>query len=195
MLLTYRTPGRGVWIARPAWTGTQENVKKCMRVDPPSPIRITAVTFSTTAAIGLATSPRPPRAARRQQASSRIVAESESTGVPTFEDGHLAFEPARRSVRLPVSQPASPRSPGRASARSVVRRAPPHHFVIRRGGVSNLRPMNTVPAFGLQDAAPPRRQVHVDQELHGCASGTSISSERHAAYDRAAVMSSASRYG
>lgn len=48
-------------------------------------------------------------------------------------------------------------------------------------GAFHLRPVNAIPTLCQEVATPTWRQVHVDQESHGRVSGTSISSERHAA--------------
>src|ERR1035437_656125 len=55
--------------------------------------------------------------------------------------------------------------------------------------------MNCLYVFCRKSPYPIGRQIHVDQDLHAGASGSSISSTRHAAYERASRRSSSSRYG
>jgi hypothetical protein len=53
--------------------------------------------------------------------------------------------------------------------------------------------MDRFETLALENRHPFRGEVHVDHQLHGADSGTSISSARQAAYDKASRMSSASR--
>src|ERR1700744_1309052 len=55
--------------------------------------------------------------------------------------------------------------------------------------------MNGFNIIKLEFLNPLRRQVHIDKYFHEAERGTSISSERQAAYDKAAVKSSCCRYG
>jgi hypothetical protein len=56
-----------------------------------------------------------------------------------------------------------------------------------------VRPVDSLEPVARQPVDPAWRQVHVHEQLHGWRSGTSTSSARQAAYDRASAMSSASR--
>jgi hypothetical protein len=69
-----------------------------------------------------------------------------------------------------------------------------HDYRVGRLRIAEIDPMVRVEASQRQEADPLRSQIHVNQELH-FASGTSNSSERHAAYAKASETSSDSRYG
>ena len=65
-------------------------------------------------------------------------------------------------------------------------------------GVSRCRrtdggPVDALEPVARQPVDPAWRQVHVHEQLHGWRSGTSTSSARQAAYDKASAMSSASK--
>ncbi len=66
---------------------------------------------------------------------------------------------------------------------------------IRGGRPAHRLPMQCLMSECFQYRAPCRRQIHVDQQVHAGTKGTWISSARHAAYVKASVMSSGSRYG
>ena len=57
---------------------------------------------------------------------------------------------------------------------------PAHDLGIRRGRVSNIRPMDGLPSRARKYQAPFRGQVHIDQDSHRIAViGNSLSSARH----------------
>lgn len=58
---------------------------------------------------------------------------------------------------------------------------PLHDFGVRCAGVTNLRPMHGLESIIPEQRNPLRREIHVNHEPHVPASGTSISSTRHAA--------------
>lgn len=70
---------------------------------------------------------------------------------------------------------------------------PRHDLRIGGPWVADGRPMDRFPTVALQNRYPLRGEVHIDNQLHGTDNGISISSARHAAYDNASRMSSASR--
>jgi len=70
---------------------------------------------------------------------------------------------------------------------------PCHDLRIRSPRVPDVRPMDRFPTVTRKNRHPLGGEVHIDNQLHGTDRGTSISSARHAAYDNASRMSSASR--
>ncbi len=70
---------------------------------------------------------------------------------------------------------------------------PRHDLWIGGTWVADRRPMDRFPTEPLKNRYPVRGEVHIDDQLHGTSRGTSISSARHAAYDNASRISSASR--
>ena len=58
---------------------------------------------------------------------------------------------------------------------------------------ADLASMDRIDSGVLQPANPARSQVHVDEQFHDAVRGSSCSSERQAAYARAARMSSSSK--
>lgn len=73
--------------------------------------------------------------------------------------------------------------------------SPSQDLPVLRSRISNRGPVEGLDALLLEDLPPFRREVHIDQDLHPRATGTSSSSTRHVAYVKAARMSSLSRYG
>ena len=75
----------------------------------------------------------------------------------------------------------------------IVFSSPAQDGQVRCPLVADLRPVqDIVPVLG-NHGRQVRRQVHVEEWIHGSASGTSCSSARHAAYASASRMSSGSR--
>jgi len=72
---------------------------------------------------------------------------------------------------------------------------PRHDLWVGGPGIAHARPVHGIGPVALKNRDPLRGQVHVNDQLHGTESGTSISSARQAAYDSAWRMSSGSRYG
>jgi len=70
---------------------------------------------------------------------------------------------------------------------------PRHDHRVGGAWVADRRPVDGFPTVALKNRDPVRGEVHIDDEFHETSRGTSISSARHAAYDNASRMSSASR--
>jgi hypothetical protein len=62
---------------------------------------------------------------------------------------------------------------------------PGHDLPVSGGGRTYQRPMNSLPGGGGKELHPAGRQIHINQYFHHKARGTSRSSARQAAYDRA----------
>jgi hypothetical protein len=151
-----------------------------------------------------------PGSANRQDSNPRLRgidaddrAVLKRIGVVANDLGHVLPDVLGHHVLSSHLQDARPSSVGRGEKRREIEIVGEHHAPLVSGPghdravagprISNGGPVRRVNAPPSKKVHPSGREVHIEQYSHEALSGISASSARHAAYDKAAWMSSASR--